>query len=126
MNILVLNADALHLAYLGCYGSEWAPTPNLDRLAAEGVVFDQHVVGSLGSPYRSAWTGRYGPPLAPDARAENVLEDLLRSRSIVSQFHTITDWNALAGGFARELFHGKHGLIWLDLPSLAPPWTVSE
>src|SRR5262245_21653184 len=103
MNILVLNADALRLAYLGCYGSDWVPTPSLDRLTAESVVFDQHVVDSLGFPYRSAWTGRYGPPLAPDARAENVLGDLLQSRGIVYRFQPITDWNALADGLPREL-----------------------
>jgi arylsulfatase A-like enzyme len=28
---------------LGCYGSPWARTPNLDRLAREGVVFDNAV-----------------------------------------------------------------------------------
>ncbi|HUR52849.1 MAG TPA: sulfatase-like hydrolase/transferase [Gemmataceae bacterium] len=28
--------------WLGPYGNEWVVTPNLDRLAAEGVVFDQH------------------------------------------------------------------------------------
>jgi arylsulfatase A-like enzyme len=125
MNVLVLNAHALHLGYLGCYGSDWVPMPNLDRLAAEGVVFDQHFVDSLGSPYRSAWTGRYGPPLAPDARAENVLGDLLESRSLISRFQAISDWNLLADGWARDLSHGKHGLFWLDLPSLAPPWAVS-
>jgi len=42
--ILVINAPGLHLGFLGCYGNDWVATPNLDRLAAEGVVFDQHHV----------------------------------------------------------------------------------
>src|SRR5438874_2724726 len=77
MKILVLNAGALHLGYLGCYGNEWVATAALDRLAAEGVVFDQHYADRPGSA-RSCWTGRYQFPLpqpaeppapAPDLRA---------------------------------------------------------
>ena len=46
MKILVLELAQCNLAYLGCYGNEWVATPNLDRLAAEGIVFDQHFAGS--------------------------------------------------------------------------------
>src|SRR5262249_46262411 len=42
--ILVLNARALHLGFLGCYGNDWVATPHLDRLAMEGIVFDRHYV----------------------------------------------------------------------------------
>src|SRR5690349_19101319 len=42
MKTLVIVASGLHLGYIGCYGNEWVQTPNLDRLAAEGIVFDQH------------------------------------------------------------------------------------
>ncbi len=37
---IVLNLDQLSRRCLGCYGHEWIETPNLDRLAARGVVFD--------------------------------------------------------------------------------------
>src|SRR5436190_23274339 len=126
MNILVLNVDALHLGFLGCYGSEWVPTPNLDRLAAEGVVFDRHFADGIGTPYRSAWTGRYGPPLVPDARAENVLNDLLRSREIASQFTAYADWRFLKTDAWTRHLPAERGLLWLDLPPLAPPWTVAD
>jgi hypothetical protein len=39
-NILFIIADDL-AARLGCYGDRAAITPNLDRLAAEGVVFNR-------------------------------------------------------------------------------------
>lgn len=37
---IVLVLDQLSRRCLGCYGHEWIETPNLDRLAARGVVFD--------------------------------------------------------------------------------------
>jgi len=44
MKILVIDTIGLQLGYLGCYGNEWIATPNIDRLAAEGITFDQHFV----------------------------------------------------------------------------------
>jgi arylsulfatase A-like enzyme len=44
MRILVIKACGLHIGYLGCYGNDWIATPNLDRLAADGIVFDRHIV----------------------------------------------------------------------------------
>ncbi len=38
---VVLSLDQLSRRCLGCYGHEWVETPNLDRLASRGVVFDQ-------------------------------------------------------------------------------------
>jgi arylsulfatase A-like enzyme len=42
MKALVIVLDGLYCGYLGCYGNEWIQTPNLDRVAAQSVVFDQH------------------------------------------------------------------------------------
>jgi hypothetical protein len=42
MKVLIVVARGLHLGYIGCYGNEWVETPALDRLAADGVAFDQH------------------------------------------------------------------------------------
>ena len=68
MKILVIEAAALHAGFLGCYGNDWVATPNLDRLAAEGVVFDQHLADcpelAPGRPFRerSAVTGTHRWP----------------------------------------------------------------
>ncbi|MCS6861854.1 MAG: sulfatase-like hydrolase/transferase [Abditibacteriales bacterium] len=40
MNLLVLCTDTFRADYLGCYGNDWIQTPYLDRLAAEGVRFN--------------------------------------------------------------------------------------
>jgi arylsulfatase A-like enzyme len=45
-NILLILADDLGYGNLGCYGSREIQTPNLDRMAAEGMRFTQAYAGS--------------------------------------------------------------------------------
>jgi arylsulfatase A-like enzyme len=53
-NILLLLADDLGYGELGCYGQETIRTPNLDRLAGEGMRFTQFYAGSsLCAPSRA-------------------------------------------------------------------------
>ncbi|MGD9873261.1 MAG: sulfatase-like hydrolase/transferase [Kiritimatiellia bacterium] len=40
MNLLMITLDTTRADYLGCYGKSDAATPNLDRLAREGVLFE--------------------------------------------------------------------------------------
>ena len=42
-SVLLVTLDTTRADRLGCYGYEDASTPNLDRLAAEGVRFDDAV-----------------------------------------------------------------------------------
>src|SRR6201999_1474905 len=54
-NILLVLADDLGYGDLGCYGQKKIRTPNLDRLAAEGVRFTQAYAGStVCAPSRCA------------------------------------------------------------------------
>jgi len=45
-NIVLILADDLGYAELGCYGQEKINTPHLDRMAAEGMRFTQHYCGN--------------------------------------------------------------------------------
>jgi arylsulfatase A len=45
-NIIFILADDLGYGELGCYGQQKIKTPNIDRLAAEGMKFTQHYSGS--------------------------------------------------------------------------------
>ncbi len=45
-NIVFILADDLGWGELGCYGQEKIRTPNLDRLAAEGMRFTRHYSGA--------------------------------------------------------------------------------
>ncbi|XP_077637713.1 steryl-sulfatase [Lonchura striata] len=60
-NIILLMADDLGIGDLGCYGNRTLRTPNIDRLAEEGVTLTQHIATSpLCTPSRAAFlTGRY-------------------------------------------------------------------
>ncbi|NLS96416.1 MAG: sulfatase-like hydrolase/transferase [Planctomycetaceae bacterium] len=61
MNGICLCIDRLHAGFVGACGSTWVQTPAMDRLAADGFVFDQFLVDSLDvtSLYRSYWYGRH-------------------------------------------------------------------
>lgn len=60
-NVLYIMCDQLRRDYLSCYGHPHLHTPNIDRLAAEGVRFTRaYTQGTLCGPSRmSAYTGRY-------------------------------------------------------------------
>jgi arylsulfatase A len=45
-NIIYILADDLGYGDVGCYGQRQIQTPNIDRLAAEGIRFTQHYAGS--------------------------------------------------------------------------------
>jgi len=54
-NIVLILADDLGYGELGCYGQKQIATPNLDRLAAEGIRFTQAYAGStVCAPSRCA------------------------------------------------------------------------
>ena len=58
-NILIILVDDMGFADLSCYGSE-IPTPNIDRLAADGLKFTQFYNTGRGCPTRAALlTGLY-------------------------------------------------------------------
>jgi arylsulfatase A-like enzyme len=44
-NIIYILADDLGYAELGCYGQKIIKTPNIDRIASEGIRFTQHYSG---------------------------------------------------------------------------------
>lgn len=60
-NILLFMADQLRFDALGCYGNSEIHTPNIDRLAQRGSVFDNHFIQNpVCMPSRATvFTGRY-------------------------------------------------------------------
>jgi arylsulfatase A-like enzyme len=109
MNVIVVVCNSLHLGFLGPYGNGWIETPNLDRLAAEGVVFDQHFPENLTTlpTRRSWWTGRYGFPdleqgWTPLRNDELILPDLLWNQGVQTALISDVPFLRDAGqGFGR-------------------------
>ena len=61
-NIVILLADDMGFGDAGCYGHPLIKTPNIDRLAGEGVRLTSFVTGSWCVPSRTQlMTGRYMP-----------------------------------------------------------------
>ena len=60
-NMIVILADDLGYGDVGCYGAKSIPTPNIDRLAAEGIRFTSgYCSASTCTPTRySLLTGKY-------------------------------------------------------------------
>lgn len=67
MRAIVFVLRGCPTGWLGAYGNEWVGTPNLDRLAAEAVVFDRHTSDCPDpAAARAAWFGgrHQTPPIA--------------------------------------------------------------
>jgi arylsulfatase A-like enzyme len=128
MNVIVVACNGLHLGFLGPYGNGWIETPNLDRLAAEGIVFDHHFPENLTTipTRRSWWTGRYGfadPEMGwtPLRTEEAILPDLLWAQGVrtalISDVPTLRDPKY---GFGR----GFDEVVWVrgsGYDPLVPP-----
>jgi arylsulfatase A-like enzyme len=62
-NVLFILADDLGINALGCYGNEYVETPNIDRLARQGMRFTNgYSADPTCAPSRaSIMTGKYVP-----------------------------------------------------------------
>ena len=60
-NIVYILCDDLGIGDLGCYGQTKIKTPNIDKLADEGILFTDHYSGSaVSAPSRCClMTGKH-------------------------------------------------------------------
>ncbi|XP_006168772.1 arylsulfatase E isoform X2 [Tupaia chinensis] len=83
-NFLLLMADDVGIGDIGCYGNDTIRTPNIDRLAEDGLILTQHLAAaSVCTPSRAAFlTGRYP----------------VRSGMVSSNGSRVLQWTAVSGG----------------------------
>lgn len=117
-NIIILYADDLGYGDLASYGAKGIPTPNIDRLARQGLrLTDAHATAATCTPSRySLLTGEYGfrskaEILPGDAPAlirpeKTTMADMLKSRgyttAVIGKWHLglgdgQIDWNKRVG-----------------------------
>ena len=106
-NIIYILADDLGYGDLGCYGQQKIKTPNIDKMASEGIRFTDHYAGStVCAPSRtSLLTGLHQGHAPIRGNKKNVLED--------ADF-TIAEMLRLSG-YTTNLI-GKWGLGEVDTP----------
>ena len=153
MKAIVILAHGWNAGWLGCYGNEWLTTPQLDRLAAESVVYDQHfaVNPSPDEWQRSLMTGRFELSLPPAQQDQPIsLIHTLRQSAVrtvriqdVRAPSTTNDWDvsiavarqddappgeALSQTLEKQLASlaaSDQWLLWIETDRLVPPWPVS-
>lgn len=151
-NFVVILADDLGARDLGCYGNTLHETPNLDRLAAEGMKFTQaYAACPVCSPTRaSILTGKYpartkvttfipGRPQWPTARLldapfalqlareEQTIPELLAPKGYSSAI--VGKWHLGGSGYGPEEQGFRYALMQQTSgrsKSLVPPATGKE
>ena len=115
-NVVIIYGDDVGYGDVGVYGSKKIPTPNIDRLAQEGIQFlDGHCTAATCTPSRfSMLTGLYGfregvsilPPNAPLSIRTDILtlpklfQQAEYDTAVIGKWHLglgakgkPTDWN---------------------------------
>lgn len=112
-NIVLILADDLGYGDVGCYGQKKIRTPDIDRLAAEGMKFTHFYAGaSVCAPSRSVlMTGRHGGHTRVRGNAPTT--ERLR-QSLLPEDVTVAELLQKAG-YAAALV-GKWGLGDFDTP----------
>ncbi len=85
-NVIFITADDLGWKDLACFGNREIATPNIDRIAAEGMRFtNAFVVASSCSPSRASFiTGQY-----PHTNGVTALTHVKKSRSLMPFYETM-------------------------------------
>jgi arylsulfatase A-like enzyme len=135
-NVLFFILDAARAQEFGAYGYDRATTPEIDRLATEGAVFEHaytpavYTLGAMSSVWTSQYPDRHHGRVSfssPLPRDRLTLADLLSGQGVYTAGFVAT---AVAGGFngfdrGFQEFHE----VWHEVGSRAdvfeqvlPPW----
>jgi arylsulfatase A-like enzyme len=78
-NVLMIVVDTLRADALGTYGKAGNPTPAIDALAADSVVFEQHVAAAswTRSSFASLFTSRIPSSHVADKKASRLADEVV-------------------------------------------------
>ncbi|MFN3533354.1 MAG: sulfatase [Candidatus Brocadia sp.] len=121
-NILLFTIDACRPDHFGCYGYTRNTTPNIDKLAGEGVLFTQAFSQSAWTTpgMISIFTSLYSPTHGVDAKGKTLGEDILTlpgvlkrngyAVPVLQRFVDIPNyWHLCFDTVDKEQFHGEEG-----------------
>jgi arylsulfatase A-like enzyme len=113
-NIVLIVLDAVRADHLSTYGYERATTPNIDRIAAEGVLFEHAITPSSWTlpSHASLFTGRYVHEHRADSSHAQLddeyptLAEVLAAQGYATAgFSGNVEWATSGAGLARGFIH---------------------
>lgn len=112
MQAVVLSFDSLAARSIGCYGNEWIETPNFDRLAATGVVFDLHFADAIDDNAGLSWATTQLSTDQALANDHQSIGDALRHAGVQARLISATSsqpWQVRAQFEQAQLVEGQSG-----------------
>ena len=120
-NLVIILTDTQPTRMVGAYGEDWTQTPNLDRLAREGVRFDRAYTpcplctparGSLMTGLLPSVNGAWGNEMTP-ADCQLQMGDVMRQHghraALIGKWHLdgagYHGCGVAGGGFEQEFWH---------------------
>lgn len=125
-NVLLICVDDLR-PELNCYGVDYIHSPEIDRLAAEGIRFDRHYVQAptCGASRYTLLTGTYGP--ASNAglfnRADKLQDDATAATPSLPAWLREHGYTTVAIGKVSHHPGGLGGKNWDDPDELEMPFS---
>ncbi len=105
-NIVLICADDLGWSDLGCYGSE-IETPNIDRLAEQGIRFTQFYNTSKCFPSRACLlTGIYAQQSGYDRAFQQPLRNAITLGEVLQEAGYLTLWSGKHHGLENPVNRG--------------------
>ncbi len=130
-NLILISIDTLRADHLGAYGYERPTSPTLDRLAREGIVFEQAISQATWTlpSHAALMTSRYPSELglsrwpSPGRVPEEVdtLAEILQAAGLTTWGFTEWAWLSRRYGLAQgfELYDDRGGLLRNILPRVS-------
>lgn len=86
-NVLMIVVDTLRADALGTYGKAGNPTPAIDALAADSVVFEQHVAAAswTRSSFASLFTSRIPSSHVADKKASRLADEVVMLSEVLQE-----------------------------------------
>lgn len=141
MKIILIVIDTLRADHLSCYGYNLNTSPNIDRLASEGVLFERAYASDVPTQpsFTSIFTGQRGVKtgIVSHSPTENLsldipyLSEILAAHgyltAAVSTLYMMREWFARGFHYYMNPYAGKHRYLLQqvdadDINSMAIPW----